>query len=134
MSLPFHEKATEAQPSEVERTSSISSETRREEEDESNPEAQNKELGSVLGPSKSHTPSAKDYEIERSRSYHSAQRQDLVDEDDRAAIGDTDAEKAVEEGFEVSWDGDNDPMNPRTMSTFRKWVVTLTVSISSLCV
>ncbi|KAI8725590.1 MFS domain-containing protein [Fusarium sp. LHS14.1] len=36
--------------------------------------------------------------------------------------------------FEVSWDGEKDPMNPRNMSVFHKWVIVTIVCISSLCV
>ncbi|KAM6528944.1 hypothetical protein FALCPG4_009896 [Fusarium falciforme] len=36
--------------------------------------------------------------------------------------------------FEVSWDGDKDPMNPRNMSLFHKWVIVTIVCTSSLCV
>lgn len=34
----------------------------------------------------------------------------------------------------VDWDGDDDPMNPRSMKHGRKWLVVLIVSASSLCV
>ncbi len=45
-------------------------------------------------------------------------------------------EEVVEKDpFEVHWeDGDNDPMNPRSMSFGRKWLVVIIVSLSSLCV
>lgn len=37
--------------------------------------------------------------------------------------------------YEVHWEnGDSDPMNPRSRSKFRKWVIVLIVSASSLCV
>lgn len=37
--------------------------------------------------------------------------------------------------FEVHWEnGDNDPLNPRSMSIARKWLVVIIVSASSLCV
>lgn len=36
--------------------------------------------------------------------------------------------------FLVQWDGDADPMNPRSMSKFRRWIIVLIVSSSSLCV
>lgn len=42
---------------------------------------------------------------------------------------------AVNDPFEVHWDGgDCDPMNPRSWSKARKWVVVSIVSASSLCV
>jgi hypothetical protein len=45
-------------------------------------------------------------------------------------------EEVVEKDpFEVHWEnGDNDPMNPRSMSIGRKWLVVIIVSLSSLCV
>lgn len=45
------------------------------------------------------------------------------------STGNTDGEP-----FLVGWDGDADPMNPRSMSTFRRWIIVLIVSSSSLCV
>jgi hypothetical protein len=39
-----------------------------------------------------------------------------------------------ERRFEVRWDGDNDPMNPRSRSKFRKWIVVLILAGSALCV
>jgi hypothetical protein len=36
--------------------------------------------------------------------------------------------------FEVTWDGDDDPMNPRSMPYARKWIIVIIVSASSLCV
>lgn len=35
--------------------------------------------------------------------------------------------------YTVDWD-ENDPLNPRNMSTARKWLVTMIVSMGSLCV
>ena len=42
--------------------------------------------------------------------------------------------KESEKPFEVGWEGDDDPTNPRSMSTGRKWLIVLIVSTSSLCV
>jgi hypothetical protein len=41
-----------------------------------------------------------------------------------------------EEGspYLVSWDGDADPMNPRSMSMLRRWSIVLICAASSLCV
>ena len=47
---------------------------------------------------------------------------------------DVGTKKTSPESFEVQWDGDDDPMNPRRMPTWRKWMITLTVSVSSMCV
>lgn len=39
-----------------------------------------------------------------------------------------------EKTFEVKWDGDHDPMNPRNMRKRQKWLIVLIVSVSSVCV
>ncbi|KAF4632729.1 hypothetical protein G7Y89_g5400 [Cudoniella acicularis] len=45
------------------------------------------------------------------------------------------AGESTKDPFEVRWDGgDNDPMNPRSMSMARRWLIVLIVSASSLCV
>ncbi|KAI0014807.1 putative bicyclomycin resistance protein [Xylariomycetidae sp. FL0641] len=36
--------------------------------------------------------------------------------------------------FEVSWDGDEDPLCPRSMPLFRKWLLVVIVGMGSLCV
>ena len=36
--------------------------------------------------------------------------------------------------FVCQWDGDQDPLNPRSMSTAKKWVIVIIVSLSSMCV
>ncbi|KAH7494105.1 Efflux pump [Fusarium oxysporum f. sp. matthiolae] len=38
------------------------------------------------------------------------------------------------ESFEVSWDGDKDPLCPRSMSTLRKWMIVSIACMGSLCV
>ncbi|KAF2654803.1 MFS general substrate transporter [Lophiostoma macrostomum CBS 122681] len=38
------------------------------------------------------------------------------------------------ESYLVTWDGDSDPMNPRSMSKLRRWSIVLIVAASSLCV
>lgn len=40
----------------------------------------------------------------------------------------------TEQPFLVTWDGDADPENPRSMSSFRRWVIVLICAASSLCV
>ena len=40
----------------------------------------------------------------------------------------------TEEPYLVTWDGDSDPANPRSMSNLRRWAIVLIVSSSSLCV
>ena len=50
------------------------------------------------------------------------------------AAGNQDDEKDPNKDWMVKFDGDNDPDNPRSMSTKRKWLITLVVAFSSLCV
>ncbi|KAI1411776.1 putative bicyclomycin resistance protein [Hypoxylon sp. FL1857] len=42
--------------------------------------------------------------------------------------------QAEKDPFEVSWDGDDDPLNPRRISNVRKWLMVITVGMGSLCV
>lgn len=36
--------------------------------------------------------------------------------------------------FEVHWEGDHDPLNPKSFSMARKWLIVIIVSASSMCV
>lgn len=56
-----------------------------------------------------------------------------VDPDDDAAV-DTGGPVDPNRAWEVQFDGEDDPMNPRNKSTFRKWLVVIIVAFSSLCV
>jgi hypothetical protein len=47
------------------------------------------------------------------------------------AVGD---DAVNDKQFEVTWDGDDDPMNPRSMPFARKWIIIIILSASSLCV
>jgi hypothetical protein len=40
----------------------------------------------------------------------------------------------TEQPYLVTWDGDADPENPRSMSKLRRWIIVLICSASSLCV
>jgi hypothetical protein len=40
----------------------------------------------------------------------------------------------TEQPYLVTWDGDADPENPRSMSNLRRWTIVLICSASSLCV
>jgi hypothetical protein len=49
----------------------------------------------------------------------------------------SDGEKAeppqpADEAFLVEWDGDDDPLNPRSFSSFRKWLIIFIVSMGTL--
>lgn len=57
-------------------------------------------------------------------------------DEDNDDVGDAEAADVQEKDpYEVHWEnGDADPLNPRSRSKFRKWVVVIIVSASSLCV
>ncbi|THW30071.1 MFS general substrate transporter [Aureobasidium pullulans] len=59
-----------------------------------------------------------------------ARSQSRDEESGITAVG----EDTNEKEFEVTWDGDEDPMNPRSMAHARKWVIIIILSASSLCV
>lgn len=40
----------------------------------------------------------------------------------------------TEQPYLVTWDGDADPENPRSMSKLRRWIIVLICAASSLCV
>lgn len=40
----------------------------------------------------------------------------------------------IEKDFIVAWDGEDDPMNPRSMKKSRKWVIVVIICTSSFCV
>ena len=57
--------------------------------------------------------------------------------EEEGSSGDVEAGGVPEEKdpFEVHWEGgDNDPLNPRSMTMARKWLIVIIVSLSSLCV
>jgi len=56
------------------------------------------------------------------------------EEDRRSERPQEDVERAPEKDFEVGWDGPEDLMNPKNMSTWRKWLVVITLAFGSLCV
>jgi len=55
-------------------------------------------------------------------------------EQDQPEGGELQEPRRPKEDFEVRWDGDHDPMNPRSMGTARKWIIVIILSASSLCV
>ena len=56
------------------------------------------------------------------------------EDEERSNIPSGDTAADAERQFEVTWDGDNDPMNPRSMPKLRRWLIVLVVSASSVCV
>ncbi|KAI5255249.1 MFS general substrate transporter [Aureobasidium subglaciale] len=78
--------------------------------------------------------SADEEAVRRSRESNldgQARRQSKDEESGVTAMGD---DNVNEKEFEVTWDGDDDPMNPRSMPYARKWIIVIIVSASSLCV
>ena len=55
-------------------------------------------------------------------------------EKDQAEGGGLQEPRRPKEDFEVRWDDDHDPLNPRSMGTARKWIIVIILSTSSLCV
>ncbi|KAL3455127.1 major facilitator superfamily domain-containing protein [Aspergillus heterothallicus] len=54
--------------------------------------------------------------------------------DAEAGVGDMQASEAEQPpGYVVAWE-DNDPMNPRSFKTVRKWMIVIILSLGSLCV
>ena len=71
--------------------------------------------------------------LQRSRSYGDGHGYTAFGEDEEAPTKTENGEDPEKE-FEVQWDGDHDPMNPRNMSKGRKWIVVAIVSAGSTCV
>jgi hypothetical protein len=73
--------------------------------------------------------------LHRTRSHNGYGCDDPEDNKDVAEQNMERGGEPKEDPFEVSWEGgESDPMNPRSMSGARKWLVVLIVSASSLCV
>ncbi|TQB72010.1 hypothetical protein MPDQ_007173 [Monascus purpureus] len=76
--------------------------------------------------------------MERSWSLNDGYSCGAVDEEDTEEAIDREAAAAVaaaggDESFAVRWE-ESDAMNPRNLSSFRKWLITVIVSLGSLCV
>lgn len=72
--------------------------------------------------------------LQHSRSYGDGHGYTCYGNDDscpREAGQDNNPEK---EQFEVHWDGEEDPLNPRNMNKARKWTIVLIVSGGATCV
>jgi len=102
--------------------------------------ADSKEFAPIANHSKSRPTSMQNpsslRSISKSRSQNGYGCDDGTEEDNaEGGNGDTEAGPVTEKDpFEVRWDGEHDPMNPRSMSYVRKWIVVIIVSLSSLCV
>ncbi|PPJ52936.1 hypothetical protein CBER1_11491 [Cercospora berteroae] len=70
------------------------------------------------------------------RSYHLQDGYTFHQDDDETAHSTKEAERSPsgDKDFEVRFDGDEDPYSPKNLPTWRKWIIVLIVSASSLCV
>ena len=71
------------------------------------------------------------------RSYAGADGYTRFSEENRvetSPVGKEGAESNQDGEIIVGWDGDDDPMSPRSMGIARKWLIVLILSASSLCV
>ena len=71
--------------------------------------------------------------LQKTRSYGDGHGFTVFGKEEKNSNGQNNEHDADKE-FEVKWDGDDDPMNPRNMSHGRKWVIVLIVSAGSTCV
>ncbi|CAG8978441.1 hypothetical protein HYALB_00012608 [Hymenoscyphus albidus] len=73
--------------------------------------------------------------LDRSRSHNGYGCGDLEEDTLDERKGDYGGEgRSEKDPFEVLWDGDHDPLNPRSFTMARKWGIVLIVSASSMCV
>jgi len=73
--------------------------------------------------------------LSRTRSQNGYGCDDEIGSDVSADAGERGRETPEQDPFEVVWDGgDSDPLNPRSYSTPRKWMITLIVVSGSFCV
>lgn len=90
-------------------------------------------LGSQLTPTESRKSRVGSY-VSRSRSYVDGYSGHYNTEEGLEKPEARDNDAGTKEFTEVKWDGENDPMNPRNMKTWRKWIVVFTLAFGSLCV
>lgn len=68
----------------------------------------------------------------RSQNGHGvADLEEGTEQQDAAAVASAE-EKS--DPFEVGWDGDDDPMNPRSLPLLHKWILVIIIGVGSLCV
>lgn len=90
--------------------------------------------GEGEAPAQSHGPGGH-VKLQHSRSFGDGHGFTCFRDDEREVEGAAATPaQAGERAFEVGWDGDMDPVNPRSMSRLRKWIIVLIVSSSSACV
>ena len=96
-------------------------------DDNTNPEQQHAHHGPV--PMSSISRSQQGAPLQPTRSYLVCLSDDGVPDTRTANDGSGEDTK-----YEVGWDGDNDPGNPRNMNGARKWLVTCVMALCSMCV
>jgi hypothetical protein len=104
-------------------------------------EAQSKEFAPISSPNDRSRAVSQSRQLASVKSLHRTRSNNgygCDDPDDNRDVAEQNLEKGGEpkkDPFEVSWEGgESDPMNPRSMSGARKWLVVLIVSASSFCV
>ncbi|KAI9877664.1 MAG: hypothetical protein M1830_003183 [Pleopsidium flavum] len=78
--------------------------------------------------------SSRPLSLHTSRSYGGGDGYGCMNDDEQGGSQDDERPHDTEKEFEVHWDGEDDPMNPRSISKLRKWLIVIIVSSSSLCV
>lgn len=77
-------------------------------------------------------PTSRPGSLRQVRSYGGEDGYCVFSEDEREEPHETEADPEKE--FEVRWDGEDDPMNPKSMHKARKWAIVLICAASALCV
>lgn len=72
--------------------------------------------------------------VTRMRSQNGHGCADLEESGGPEDMSSQDRPELEKDSFEVSWDGDDDPMCPRSLPLFRKWAMVVIVGMGSFCV
>jgi len=133
---------TESQSVDFEKENPIIADVR-DEEDKSGYNGTQEEEPKAYGPIKAEKESLRPatlhpntlQQVHSHRSYAAGDGYTYINEDEeRPKIPSGDIAADAEKQFEVTWDSDDDPMNPRSMPKLRRWLIVLVVSASSVCV
>lgn len=99
------------------------------------------ETNQLKSPSETHPLSTMSTQRSRSRPRSTLSHRSYVDGHSTYFSYDEDRQEShtgpandSEKDFEVRWDGNDDPMNPRNMHKIKRWMIVIIVSMSSLCV
>lgn len=97
------------------------------------------EVESITQQSSRHRPSHDDRSLKTVRSHHSRAGGDGytcfdADPSEHRPNKSKSGGVVTEEPYLVSWDGDADPLNPRSMTKLRRWAIVFICAASSLCV